>query len=147
MTGGRRTSCQLAKHNRTESLEDRLDVLFGQLGMDRRDVNSVVVLGLFLNLIDDLLLKVEIAIVAQDDKFQFSYRLRHVGRPPNFDVSSAKHGTVHLLQSQLRSLRDLILDEGEAFVLLRDRIPRHVDRLDWSKWKKRGADCVLLQLE
>lgn len=115
--------------------------------MNGCNVNAIVIFRLFLNLIDDLLLKVEIVIVAQHNKFQFSYRLWHVGRPPNFDVSSAKHGTVHLLQSQLRSLRNLILDEGEAFVLLRDRIPRHVDRLDWSEWKKSGADCVLLQLE
>lgn len=56
VAGRRRSRRQLAEYNRAESLEDALDVLLGELRMDRSDVNSVVVLGFFLNLVDDLLL-------------------------------------------------------------------------------------------
>lgn len=76
-----------------------------------------------------------------------TYSLRHVGRTSDFDVPSAEHGTVHLLECQLSALGDFIFDESESFVLLRHWIPRHVDRLDWSEGKKSGADRVFFQLE
>lgn len=39
------------------------------------------------------------------------------------DVSATNHDTVHLLQGQLCSLGDLVLNEGKALVFIGDRVP------------------------
>lgn len=80
-------------------------------------------------------------------KSRHIYSLRHVRRPSDFDVPAAQHRAVHLFERELRAFGDFVLDEGEAFVLLRDGIPRHVDGLDGAEGKKSGADRVLLQLK
>lgn len=100
------------------------------LGMNRRDIYAIVALCLLLYLIDDGL------------------GLRHIARPANhFDVPTPDHYAVHLLERQLRRLGYLVLDKREPLVLLRNRIPRHVDRLDGAKRQECLPDCVLLQLE
>lgn len=39
------------------------------------------------------------------------------------DVSATNHDTVHLLQSELCGLGDLVLNEGKALVFIGDRVP------------------------
>jgi len=65
----------------------------------------------------------------------------------HFDVAAADHDAVHLLERQLRRLRNVVLDEGKALVLLGDRVPGHVDRLYGAKRQKCLPYCVLLQLK
>lgn len=57
MTGRRGAGSKFAEDDGTESLENAFDVFFGELGMDAGDVDSIVVLRFFLNLVDYLLLK------------------------------------------------------------------------------------------
>lgn len=98
--------------------------------MNRRDIDAIVALRLLLYLIDDGL------------------GLRHIAWPAHhLDVPTPDHHAVHLLERQLRCLGYLVLDKREPLVLLRHRIPRHVDRLDRAKRQEGLPDGVLLQLE
>lgn len=63
------------------------------------------------------------------------------------DVSATNHDAVHLLQGQLCSLRDLVLDEGEALVFIGDRVPWKVYTLYWTKGNKGLLYRVLLNLK
>lgn len=76
-----------------------------------------------------------------------TYSLWHVRWTSDFDVSPAEHCSVHLFKSQLSSFGYFVLHKSESFVFLGDGIPRHVDGLDWSEWKKRCANRVFFQLE
>lgn len=94
-----------------------LDIVLCQIGMYGCYVDTVIVLRLLLDLINDGLC------------------LRHVTRPSDYlDISAANHHAVHLFQCQLCRLRYLVFHERESLVFLCDRVPGHVDGFDWSKW-------------
>lgn len=63
------------------------------------------------------------------------------------DVSATNHDTVHLLQSELCGLGDLVLNEGKALVFISDRVPWKVDTLNWTEGNKGLLYCVLLNLK
>jgi len=65
----------------------------------------------------------------------------------NFDVSAANHDTIHLFQSQLCSLWNVVLNKCKSFMFLCNWIPRHVNGLNRTKWKKGLSYCIFLQLK
>lgn len=76
-----------------------------------------------------------------------SDRLKQSIATHHFDISSAQHHAIHLLQGQLCGLGDVVLHECEALVFLRDGIPGHVDGLDGAEGKEGLSYRVLLELE
>ena len=65
----------------------------------------------------------------------------------HFDVAPPDHHSVHLLEGELRRLRQVVLDEREALVLIGDRVPRQVDALDRTERQERLLDGVLADLK
>ena len=63
------------------------------------------------------------------------------------DVAATEHHSVHLLQRQVRSLGNVVLDEGEALVLVGDGVPTQIHALDRSERDERLLDRVLTDLE
>lgn len=65
----------------------------------------------------------------------------------HLDVPSANHDAVHLFEGQLRSFWHLVLDEGEALVLVCDRIPRQIDTFDRAEWQEGLFDRVFFDFK
>jgi hypothetical protein len=65
----------------------------------------------------------------------------------HLDVSAADHDAIHLFEGQLRSLRHLVLDEGEALMFVCDRIPRQIDTFDYAKRQEGLFDRVFSDLK
>lgn len=65
----------------------------------------------------------------------------------HFNISAAKHYTVHLFQRQLRCFRNVIFDKSEAFMFLRYRIPRHIYRFYGAKRRESLSYRILFKLK
>lgn len=65
----------------------------------------------------------------------------------HLDVSAANHNAIHLFEGELGGLRHLVFDEGEALVLVSNRIPWQIDTFDRAKWKKGLFDRVFFDFK
>ena len=128
MLAGLQVAYEGARGDRAERFEDTLHVGLAELGVDGGQVDAVVGLGLLGELIDDGL------------------RLGHVARPADLDVAPAQEHAVHLLERQIGALGRLVLDEGEALVLVGLRVPRHAYGAYGSEDAEGRAHLLLLDL-
>ena len=77
-----------------------------------------------------------------------TYKNKHIDRLLIYlDVSPTNHDTVHLLQSELCGLGNLVFNEGKALVFVCDWVPREVDTLYGTKGNKCLFYCVLFNLK
>lgn len=77
-----------------------------------------------------------------------TYKNKHIDRLLIYlDVSPTNHDTVHLLQSELCGLGNLVFNEGKALVFIGDWVPREVDTLYGTKGNKCLFYCVLFNLK
>ena len=65
----------------------------------------------------------------------------------HLDVASSYHDAVHLLQGQLGGLRQLIFNEGKAFMFHCDWVPRQIHRFNGSKGQKGLSDGVFFDFK